>query len=414
MTTFALALSLALAVGSEDPFRRLTFDESLAAAKREHKVVMIDFFTTWCVPCKRLDEVTWADPKVRNWISEKTVAIRIDAERESELASRFLIHSYPTIVFVSEDGKRIDTLVGFKAPDEFLKASSDALAGKNSEARAREELIGRDNDPTARAKHGSELARNGKYEEALAEYLWCFDHGIEAKSSYSAIRSSFLLSDIVQLGRLYPRALDALRERRDAIESRILSEKGTKQDAEDLACINRELLVPERTMAVYDQLKKQHLLSPEVGGVLVGELAERLVEARRWKDILEDGGDLAALAKRDIDNLKGWGGTLRAGESDSSSKDSPVQARRSLTTRRVGIWFEALLATGNKEVAIAVASDLLTVLPSGATYAALIDRAVHAGANDVARSLSERARTTLVDREKATAEEAAKRIPPGG
>ena len=37
------------------PFEKLAFDAALNKAKTESKVVFIDFFTTWCGPCKKLD-----------------------------------------------------------------------------------------------------------------------------------------------------------------------------------------------------------------------------------------------------------------------------------------------------------------------------------------------------------------------
>src|SRR5882724_1309085 len=43
------------------PFRSIAFDAACAAAKSEGKLVFIDFYTTWCEPCKRLDKDTWTD-----------------------------------------------------------------------------------------------------------------------------------------------------------------------------------------------------------------------------------------------------------------------------------------------------------------------------------------------------------------
>ena len=68
------------------------------------KVILIDFVTTWCAPCKKMDKTTWKDKKVRAWLGEKTVALKIDAEKEKKLAKDYRVEMYPTIVLLKADG----------------------------------------------------------------------------------------------------------------------------------------------------------------------------------------------------------------------------------------------------------------------------------------------------------------------
>src|SRR6185369_14341852 len=79
---FDASFSLA---ANDAPFQDLTFEQALAAAKKDQKIVMFDFFTTWCVPCKKLDKVTWTDKDVQAWVAKTAVAIKLDAEKEVEL-----------------------------------------------------------------------------------------------------------------------------------------------------------------------------------------------------------------------------------------------------------------------------------------------------------------------------------------
>src|ERR1043165_4916001 len=200
---------------AEAPFSDLKFDQALAAAKKDGKVVMIDFFTTWCVPCKQLDKTTWPDPEVQKWVGEKTVALKMDAEKELELAKKYNITGYPTILFLKPDGQELGRITAYRKPAEFLSEANDTLAGKDSVARAKEKLAGHENDPSMRQQHAQALAETGKYEEALAEYLWCFDHGNEATNgAYTGVRLSFLLGAIARLGKQYPPAIQALESRR--------------------------------------------------------------------------------------------------------------------------------------------------------------------------------------------------------
>jgi thiol:disulfide interchange protein len=114
----------------ERPFIDMPFDAALAEAKRTQKLVMIDFFTTWCGPCKMLDRVTWKDPQVVEWIGSSCVALKVDAEREVGLATRYRVTGYPTILYVDSSGTEIGRLVGYLDGAGFLGQSRTLIASK--------------------------------------------------------------------------------------------------------------------------------------------------------------------------------------------------------------------------------------------------------------------------------------------
>ena len=46
------------------PFSDSTFKDACQQASTDQKLVFIDFYTTWCGPCKLLDKNTWTDAEV--------------------------------------------------------------------------------------------------------------------------------------------------------------------------------------------------------------------------------------------------------------------------------------------------------------------------------------------------------------
>lgn len=66
------------------------------------KPCIIDFYTTWCGPCKRLAPIL---EELAKTYDKKLYIYKIDAEKELELAYYFGINSYPTLIFIPMDGK---------------------------------------------------------------------------------------------------------------------------------------------------------------------------------------------------------------------------------------------------------------------------------------------------------------------
>ncbi len=105
-------------IGSEDELEALL-------EKSKGKKVLLDFYADWCVSCKELEEITFADPAVKARMSE-FVLIQADVTDNSDaqkaLTKRFGLFGPPGIIFFDEEGNEMKgrELVGFKPPAEFL------------------------------------------------------------------------------------------------------------------------------------------------------------------------------------------------------------------------------------------------------------------------------------------------------
>ena len=117
-----------LSAAAKGPFVEMSFDEACKLAEQEKKVVFIDFYTTWCLPCKMMDESTFKDQKVIDWLASKTVAIKVDADRNTTLAGKFRVDAYPTLLFAKPDGSEMDRMVGMLQTDAFLQEAKAASA----------------------------------------------------------------------------------------------------------------------------------------------------------------------------------------------------------------------------------------------------------------------------------------------
>ena len=85
-------------------------------AADKDRPLLLDFGTTQCFWCKRLDAITFRDSTVSRLLNHQFVPLKIDAHRDPGLAEKLRIQAYPTIVLASPEGKILDVIEGFKEP----------------------------------------------------------------------------------------------------------------------------------------------------------------------------------------------------------------------------------------------------------------------------------------------------------
>lgn len=125
-----LSVSLfALSLVAQTNFRDITYKEALAAAKAEKKLVFIDFYTSWCGPCKMMMKNIFPLKEVGNYLNSKFVCIKIDAEKGEgpELAKRYQVKAYPTFVAINPAEEILMTKVGGSGSGSGFIGSIDRL-----------------------------------------------------------------------------------------------------------------------------------------------------------------------------------------------------------------------------------------------------------------------------------------------
>lgn len=84
--------------------------------------IVIDFYATWCPPCKQLKPILDA---VATSFAGEVAVYKVDVDQEPELAALFNIQSIPTLLYVSADGQA-EAIPGF-ANEKQLRQNFDAL-----------------------------------------------------------------------------------------------------------------------------------------------------------------------------------------------------------------------------------------------------------------------------------------------
>lgn len=79
------------------------------------KPVLVDFWATWCGPCKMIAPII---SEISEEFNNKVKVGKVNVDEEKELAIKYGISSIPTLI-IFKDGKIAKTLIGFRPKEEI-------------------------------------------------------------------------------------------------------------------------------------------------------------------------------------------------------------------------------------------------------------------------------------------------------
>ena len=126
LTTFIVSIHL---LNAQVNWDHSTFNKIVETAADQNKLVMIDFYTDWCVPCKEVEKIIFTDDTaIVRFVNVTYVSTKINAEKGEgiALAKKYDVGGYPTLLFLDKNKNVVGRVLGTRARDRYFEAIKTA------------------------------------------------------------------------------------------------------------------------------------------------------------------------------------------------------------------------------------------------------------------------------------------------
>lgn len=117
-----------------------TFEQALAKAKAEQKLIFMDCYASWCGPCRNMEKTVFSQKKVGDYFNHHFISMKCNMEKDDTgraLKRRFDVVSYPTLLFITPDGFASARRLGFTSADSLLAFAAQVQSkGFNSDEKS--------------------------------------------------------------------------------------------------------------------------------------------------------------------------------------------------------------------------------------------------------------------------------------
>src|SRR3989344_4729734 len=100
--------------------------EVFVKAKKNKKPVLLNISASWCHWCHTMDELTYSDENISNFISKNFTPVRVDTDKRPDINERYNVGGWPSTLVLTFDGESVSGAT-YVPPQAMVSFLEDAL-----------------------------------------------------------------------------------------------------------------------------------------------------------------------------------------------------------------------------------------------------------------------------------------------
>jgi len=96
------------------------YTTGMDSAKYNNKSVFLHFYAKWCGYCEKKEKESFQNDSIAEYLNENFISIRVDVDKEQNIAEKYNVFALPTTYFFSSSGEKLGSVPGYISKDRLM------------------------------------------------------------------------------------------------------------------------------------------------------------------------------------------------------------------------------------------------------------------------------------------------------